>query len=537
SKKVTTQILANGERIERSHIKQKKSVESETQAYENQRKTIKQLERELSEYSLTKQKVTKNSNGQITGYNRTYKNDQGNTLNVRTDQNGYVKKYDEINDFLKRQQNAVSQEQALNKQREQIAKEEYSVRKTLEDKKLREHTQHIKQMESIDRAHYQALKSNKEKKEALEKTHILALQQNARREQEYVNSIANMQSKINNAQKGLKTNSESYNNLSRLSNSLTSVSNIGDFKSRLANINTEYKKITSSATQAEKATMTFGQSLGTAMQKFPVWMAASTAFFLPFRAMQDAVRTIIEIDSQMTELVRVMDSSTNFEGMLRSSIGLANELGRTIRDVNEAMIGFARQGFDEQQTMDLSKSAVLAQNISELTAKESVDTLTSGMINFNIAAEDSIRIVDSLNEVDNNFATTTRDLSLSINKAGSAAKTFGVTLDELLGHTTAIQMSTRESGNIVGNSLKTIYSRLTTMYNSEELLAAAGVQMRMNGEVRTASELLEELASKWSTLSAEEQQNAAVGLAGRFQLTRFLALMQQMPIAMQATET
>ncbi|MCM3256984.1 phage tail tape measure protein [Paenibacillus lautus] len=540
-KKVTQQILKNGEIINKTktvHDANKKAIQSESSAYESQRKTIKQLERELSDYSLTKQKVTKNSSGQITGYNRTYKNDEGNLLTVRTDQNGFVKKYDEINDFLKRQKDTLTQEQAVNKQREQIAKDEYSIRKALEDKKLKEHNQHVKQIEAIDKAHYLALKTDKEKKEALEKTHILALQQNAKREQEYANSIANMQSKINNAQKGLKTDSASYNNLSRLSSSLTNVTNIGDFKSKLANINTEFKKITSSATQAEKVTMTFGQSLGTAMQKFPVWMAASTAFFLPLRAMQDAVRTIIEIDSQMTELVRVMDDFADFDGMLRSSIGLANELGRTIRDVNEAMIGFARQGYDEQETMALSKSAVLAQNISELTAKESVDTLTSGMINFNIAAEDSIRIVDSLNEVDNNFATTTRDLSLSINKAGSAAKTFGVTLDELLGHTTAIQMSTRETGNIVGNSLKTIYSRLTTMYNSEDLLAAAGVQMRdMNGEVRTSTELLEELAAKWNTLSAEQQQNTAVGLAGRFQLTRFLALMQNYSIALNATET
>ena len=119
------------------------------------------------------------------------------------------------------------------------------------------------------------------------------------------------------------------------------------------------------------------------MQKFPVWMAQQ---LLPtIGAMQDAVQTIIEIDSQMTELVRVMDDFADFDGMLRSSIGLAKELGRTIRDVNEAMIGFARQGYDEQETMALSKSAVLAQNISELSAKESVDTLTSGMINFNIA--------------------------------------------------------------------------------------------------------------------------------------------------------
>lgn len=41
-------------------------------------------------------------------------------------------------------------------------------------------------------------------------------------------------------------------------------------------------------------------------------------------------------------------------------------------------------------------------------------------------------------ECDNNFSITTRDLSLSLGRAASTAQTFGVSLDELLGYTTAI---------------------------------------------------------------------------------------------------
>lgn len=53
-------------------------------------------------------------------------------------------------------------------------------------------------------------------------------------------------------------------------------------------------------------------------------------------------------------------------------------------------------------------------------------------------------------ESDNNFAITTKDLALSLNKAASTAKTFNVSLDEMLGYATAIGVATRESGNIVG---------------------------------------------------------------------------------------
>ncbi|WP_336761621.1 transglycosylase SLT domain-containing protein [Paenibacillus sp. USHLN196] len=87
------------------------------------------------------------------------------------------------------------------------------------------------------------------------------------------------------------------------------------------------------------------------------------------------------------------------------------------------------------------------------------------------------------------------------------------------------------------NSLKSIYSRITTMDKSEGVLKEAGVSMRdLNGETRDVSDIMAELAGKWNGLSKETQQNTAVNLAGRYQLTRFLALMQNFPIAIEATE-
>nr|WP_303984660.1 phage tail tape measure protein [Niallia circulans] len=50
----------------------------------------------------------------------------------------------------------------------------------------------------------------------------------------------------------------------------------------------------------------------------------------------------------------------------------------------------------------------------------------------------------------NNYAVTTLDLANSIRKAGSTASTFNVELNDLIGYTTAIASTTRESGNIVG---------------------------------------------------------------------------------------
>jgi hypothetical protein len=66
------------------------------------------------------------------------------------------------------------------------------------------------------------------------------------------------------------------------------------------------------------------------------------------------------------------------------------------------------------------------------------------------------------------------------------------------------------------NALKTIYSRLTTMDKSEAILADVGISMRdLNKVTKDAPVILDELATKWNGLTKEQQQNTAVGLAGK----------------------
>jgi TP901 family phage tail tape measure protein len=231
---------------------------------------------------------------------------------------------------------------------------------------------------------------------------------------------------------------------------------------------------------------------------------------------------LIEIDTLMTDIRRVMNMPDfKFTQLLEEAVGTSDELSSKLNDVLKIMGDFGRMGFGENQLVDITKTAQVLQNISDLDASSSVDTLTSAMLNFNIAAEDSITIADKLNEVDNNYAISTKDLSDGIRKAAASAKTFGVDINQLTGYIAAIGSTTRESGTIVGNGLKTIFSRITTMDDAIGALNSVGVSIKdMAGNVRPVSNILEDLAGKWTKLSDEQRQNLGVTLAGRFQLTR-----------------
>ncbi|UGO51069.1 tail length tape measure protein [Bacillus phage vB_BanS_Nate] len=286
------------------------------------------------------------------------------------------------------------------------------------------------------------------------------------------------------------------------------------------------------------------EKLKNIMSTAPLFMLGQQMWMAPIQGLQAMTQEILKVDQAMTELRRVANDSQNVDILFQNSVGLSKELGNNIHDIMKGMSEFTRTfgDFNERQLTAITKTATLMSNVSDLNVEDSQKSLVGTMNAFNIEASDSIRIVDSLNEVDNNYAISTKQLAEGLQKSASAGKTFGVGMEENVGHITAIGAVTMESGAIIGNSLKTIYSRLTTMKDSESTLKNVGVAMYEIGEngeksVRPVSKILNDLGKNWAGLTAEEQQNTAVKIAGRNQLTRFLALMNNYQMAIDSTST
>lgn len=86
------------------------------------------------------------------------------------------------------------------------------------------------------------------------------------------------------------------------------------------------------------------------------------------------------------------------------------------------------------------------------------------------------------------------------------------------------------------NSLKSIYSRITSIDPAIDAMAEIGVHIKNSaGEMRDVDDILADLAEKWHTLSREQQQSLGLHIAGRFQLSRFLVLMENFDTATEAT--
>ncbi|MFA1510089.1 phage tail tape measure protein [Priestia aryabhattai] len=163
----------------------------------------------------------------------------------------------------------------------------------------------------------------------------------------------------------------------------------------IQNLRAEFKKLSLDANNASTAMGQFGRDSLDAFKKFGQWMLIGGAFVGITSGFQNMLSQIVEIDTAMTDLRRVMSApEAGYENYLKEAIGLSNELGNSLKDVLSIGTDFARMGFDESQLVYMTKTAQVLQNISDLDATQSVDTLTAAMLNFGIEAKDSLEIAD-----------------------------------------------------------------------------------------------------------------------------------------------
>lgn len=521
--RLTQQYKRSGE----IHEKAKTIIDNSTKSLERESKAASQLTRQLERLGQAKKKTTKkDATGRVTGTVTKYKDEfkdvthstdrHGSTISVKT-----VENYDQ-------QQKAIEK---LNQKLEQLRQKGQLSATVLN--RLSSSINAARTTSQID------LIANRMKH--LDDSAALKART---KELEHQVSLYQRQAQVNvkslNDRYGTSISPESSRALQNYINSVNQLSaRTPNISRQMQNLSMEFREIQVNARTAAGQVRGFSETFKQAFTGMPVYMLAGSAWFGGVTALKSMVDQVVQIDTLMTNIRRVMDEPDyKFNDLLQTSIDLGDTLSNKISDILQMTGDFGRMGFDESELSTLTKTAQVLQNVSDLTPTDTVNTLTAAMLNFNIAAGDSISIADKLNEVDNNYAVSTMDLANSIRKAGSTASTFGVKLNDLIGYTTAIASTTRESGNIVGNSLKTIFARIGNNQSSIKALEQIGISVKTaGGEAKSASELIGEVANKWDTLSDAQKQNTSIGVAGIYQLSRFNAMMNNFSIAQNAATT
>ncbi|MGG1650415.1 phage tail tape measure protein [Paenibacillus sp. NRS-1775] len=547
-KQVTQQVLKNGEVIEKSktiHDANKKAVNDESKSLQDQIRTLKQLEKELEGYTLAKTRANKNKLGETNSTTNTYKNDSGQQISVKLDQQGNVKNYSEINEILKQQQAALKSAETMdrahydalksNKQRiEAMDKLHYQALQRNREIDRRSQEQSLKAAESLDRAHYQALKSNSERQIAQEKQHALALQQNAKRDQQYAQSVTATQQKINDARSKFSGNAQAQNSLIELENKLRGIRNIGDFKSPLGNLNNDLKRTVQGFNEASKSSETFGSSIQGILKSMIMWSAITAAIYAPINAFKEGIEHIYELDKAMTNLKKVTDETNEmYQQVILNSSKTANEIGGLTLDVINSTTEWARLGYTIQQSQQLAKQTMVYQNVGDISnAQEASKQLISSIKGFGIEVDNEGKniqhVVDVYNEVGNKFAISTEGIGQAVQRSASSLSASGNTIEQSVALITAANSTVQDPAK-VGNALKTLSMRLRGVGEDGEAIdglipkleakfQSLGLSLKKDDKTfKSTYEIFDDLSKIWKNLSDIQQADILELVAGKMQ--------------------
>ena len=182
-------------------------------------------------------------------------------------------------------------------------------------------------------------------------------------------------------------------------------------------------------------------------------------------AARAVMANVTQMDAAMTELYKVTDNSQHEYDKFRTATEKTSaEIGATQVALVQSTATFARLGYNLSDSAELGKNAALFSNVGDegMTSTEAAEDMVAIMKGFNIQAEDSIHIVDALNQVGNRFSISSTGLGESLKRSGGAMATANNTLEETIGLTVAANDAMQDPAS-TGTALRTIALRLRGM--------------------------------------------------------------------------
>ena len=238
------------------------------------------------------------------------------------------------------------------------------------------------------------------------------------------------------------------------------------------------------------------------------------------------VRNMVEVEKSLADINVVM--GLNAQSLEKFSDGLfkvAKETGAAFKIAADAATEYARQGLNVEESLKRTKDALILTRLTGMDSAEAVKSLTAAMNTYGHQIKDTTQLVSKFAAVDVKFAVSAEDFADAISRTGAAAKGAGVDIDELIGLVTAAQQQTARGGKVIGNSFKTIFTRIgrTDTLNQLENL---GIAVRdIEGRTLGAKRILSDLANTFDTLSEAQKAQIAQTVGGVFQINVLKAVL------------
>ncbi len=271
----------------------------------------------------------------------------------------------------------------------------------------------------------------------------------------------------------------------------------------------------------------FTKSLDAANARVLAFGASVGVLNVLTNAFKALVVSTIEVEKTLTDISVVFGkSSGEIKDFGKGIFTVAKQTGQSFQEVSRAALEFSRQGLTLEDTLSRTNDALILTRLTGLDTAKAVQGLTATINSFSKEALTSAEIVNKLASVDQKFAVSAADLTEALSRSASVAQNAGVNFDELIGIITSLQANTARGGAVIGNSIKTIFTRIQRPEVLKDLQdLGVAVKDVKTDKLLSASQILKNLAGNVKALGQIQKSDIFEEVAGGFQINQLQALL------------
>lgn len=303
-----------------------------------------------------------------------------------------------------------------------------------------------------------------------------------------------------------------------------------------------FTKLSQAITLAEvplKRTSSLMSELWTTMKNTARWQLTSSAMHSFVGAVQHAYYYAQDLNESLNNIRIVSGASVEqMDKFAEKANKAAKTLSSTTLDYTNAALIYYQQGLTDKEVADRTEVTLKMANAANESATTISEQLTSVWNNFYDGSESLEHYADAMVRLGADTASSSSEISEGLQKFSSVAGTIGLSFDNAAAALATITATTRESADVVGTALKTLFSRIqglnlgktlddgTDLNKYSTALHKVGIEIKdTDGQLKDMDIILDEMGTKWNTWSRDTQTALAQTVAGVRQYTQLMTLM------------
>lgn len=256
-------------------------------------------------------------------------------------------------------------------------------------------------------------------------------------------------------------------------------------------------------------------------------------------AVQKAFRYSQDLNKSLNDIRIVTGQSV--EDMARFAVEAnksAKALSATTTEYTKASLIYYQQGLSDAEVKERTDVTIKMANVSRESAETVSDQMTAVWNNFADGSKTLEYYADVMTALGAATASSTAEITTGLEKFAAVAETVGLSYEYATTALATITDTTRQSADVVGNALKTLFARIqglslgetledgTDLTKYSEALAKVGISIKeQDGSLKEMDKILDETAGRWQSLAKDQQVALAQTVAGVRQYTQLVALM------------